>query len=127
MGDIRSPVPPSSALLWWKQVDWDLLDESRPNRMVLDTPSSRMGPRTFQPAETLSFDVVGNCLMGVLVDTDGNYDDTYLEHYGKAAGLLILPVRMGPNCRIPFPDMRILALFIIRYCIKLHDHDLCNR
>jgi hypothetical protein len=52
---------------------------------------------------------------------------TTVEHYGKAAGLLILPVRMGPNCRIPFPDMRILALFIIRYCIQLHDHDLCNR
>jgi hypothetical protein len=63
--------------------------------------------RTFQPGETLRFDVVSGCPMGE-PDTDGDLYETFMEHF-KATGLRILPVpvRMGYYCRIPFPSERI--------------------
>jgi hypothetical protein len=95
-----SPVVPAP------DVDWDIIYESRPGRMVLDVVSFGPEPRTIQPGDTLSFDVVSSCPMGEQ-DTDGDYE-TFMEHV-KATGLRILPVpiRMGTNCRIPFPSERI--------------------
>jgi hypothetical protein len=80
--------------------------ENRPGRLVLDFGSAGPESRTIQPGETLRFDVVSSCPMGHQ-DTDENYE-VFLEHV-QATGLQILPVpvRMGPNCRIPFPDERI--------------------
>jgi hypothetical protein len=87
-------------------VDWDIIYEARPGRMVLDVVSIGPEPRTIQPGETLNFDVVSGCPMGEQ-DTDGDYE-AFMEHV-KATGLRILPVpiRMGPHCRIPFPSERI--------------------
>jgi hypothetical protein len=74
--------------------------------MVLDIISIGPELKTIQPSETLQFDVVSSCPMGEQ-DTDGDYD-VFMEHV-KATGVKILPVpiRMGSNCRIPFPSERI--------------------
>jgi hypothetical protein len=53
-----SPVVPAP------DVDWDIIYESRPGRMVLDVVSFGPEPRTIQPGDTFSFDVVSSCPMG---------------------------------------------------------------
>jgi hypothetical protein len=95
-----------SPVVSFPEVDWELIYTTRPGRMVLDIISIGPEPRTIQPSETLQFYVVSSCPMGEQ-DTDGDYD-VFMEHV-KVTGLKILPVpiRMGSNCRIPFPSERI--------------------
>jgi hypothetical protein len=78
-----SPVIPAP------DVDWDIIYENRPGRMVLDVVSFGPEPRTIQPGDTQSFDVVSSCPMGEQ-DTDGDYE-TFMDNV-KATGLRILPV-----------------------------------
>jgi hypothetical protein len=85
-------------------VDWDIIYETRPGRMVLDIVSIGPEPRTFQHGETFRLSPVVPWENPTLMETY----ETFMEHV-KATGLRILPVpvRMGHYCRIPFPSERI--------------------